>query len=1147
MKRHHDKNLYHFAIGKVLSSNDKKETLHYLKNAMNFNILSETVDTLSQAIKPLNFTIYGKPLPSSLEDLGKSDTLFKPSSIESEIKWLLLSIKKYSSELSLFLILKNEFENNFLLGNYGKAENILATILQETGYSLWYIEAKFLLLEYQNKSEEQILFLSEIYETNKNGLIGTLSHFLSQRTERNLSAYKYDSDISNLFKLNKNKEENKGRERYRYRLNFFENYKLDDYSYILLFENKNSIIDRYIILVSVFKVLFLSNENRSFVYSKVRYIYRKTNDSSLLPILFAFNPKFQIEEYFDSEYLRILDLYYSGFFEESILECSKYLQTNTKHFDLYVIYAKCHVNLKKNFPEINSDNNNLTNQLAFKIYCLISNNGNRKDLLYNLYQINKNILSFDISTGLDYFLKTEQNFPSNKNLKLLSIYLFDSYFTSLYGDENKALEYLKNGANHFSNSVVIKHWTTIIKGELSSEDTVIGEVSLIDNAKILFKQKKYEDSIHRWENIIKQFSDNAPIVQTCLTYWFESLVQLENYNEAISLFVDQYLTNINSINKIKALDLIMLLRKQKYKGIRRTIDLPIFVGLNSNDDLEKSFILEQFCKIYLKQKPSELFELNISEDSGKSELFYNIVCNTETLKHSIYINKTIDRLTERQKIINHLIETNPLKIKLYQEELNLVSNELIIYEGTQKLEESKIYANDQAIIKYELDDIDGLFKRYKTIYNLSQKDKKVLVITQNSYAFYKFDDKSKYMETEVKYSASALLEIFTELFDLIIDKYLFSKFGIVAYLSTRIRHGVLLGEIRPEIEKQNLILSRIGESTEYEPSNYWTKPFFNLENSQKKVLQEILRTFSLKIDTLIEDIVREKIQIKKDGKNLNGLFNYEFDKNELYSYANELAIEVDSKVFCQKVIELIWKRTDANLEVIRPYINNEIKNQFSEELNNLDKELRLAFTNNQLPKIFTNVAECSTIIENKLNKISSWFRRSGSSINDFDIGKVFDIVWANTERCYPKVNVECIVGLEINPIIKSNFYIHFTDLFRILLDNMFKYGVIQNEQKTFEFNCQEENGFLVCRFTNDKNNNSDTLPLETKNGQLIINTNKLISENKSGISKAVKIVKYDLDNENNHLTYDSENNEKFIISVAIELKNIIQNEENINR
>jgi len=47
--------------------------------------------------------------------------------------------------------------------------------------------------------------------------------------------------------------------------------------------------------------------------------------------------------------------------------------------------------------------------------------------------------------------------------------------------------------------------------------------------------------------------------------------------------------------------------------------------------------------------------------------------------------------------------------------LNGYLYDLIVYEGTQKLEESKIYANDQAIINYELNEIEGLFNRYKTI------------------------------------------------------------------------------------------------------------------------------------------------------------------------------------------------------------------------------------------------------------------------------------------------------------------------------------------------------------------------------------------------------------------------------------------------
>lgn len=1139
-------NLYHHAISKILSSKKKKNALHGFKNILDYRLLCQLTDSLSGSIKPFRLTIYGNPLPRTIEELGKSDTLFKPESVENEIKWVLLSIRKYSKELSLFIILKNQFEKNFLLGHYLKAESILESVLNETGYSLWYIEAKFLLLEYQNKSEDQKEFLSEIIKENKKGMVGTLAQFLSFRTERNLSAYKYDSDIDSIFKINKSKLENDTREYYLYRLNFYENYIKSDYSTIVLFENCNSIIDRYLLVREVLKVLSLKESNREFVHTKAIYIYRKTNDRYLLPLISLFNPESVVKDYYDEKYLRILDLYYSGFYEEVINESSEYLTENPSSFDLIVIHANSCINLRKSLPNLTNDTKSLLNNISRKIFELLSSNVIRRDLIYNLYQINKNILTFEIAPYIDYFLKKEQNYKVNRNLKLLSINCFDPYFAAVFPDEEFSKEYLKTALQIFPNSISIQHHLNFINNELTDESKISKELYLIDKAKILFNQKKYNESIIEWAIILQSFAHNAPIIQIALKYWFDSLLYQDEFNEAIRLYVNSYITNPNSVGKINSNYLLEELRKTRYKGVKRVIDLPIFVSLNSYDDTEKSFILEQFCKIFAATRPSELFDDTLDTNQQKVELFYNNVCSSETLKHSIYLNTTVELLSERLQIINHLIEEFPLNKKDYQEELNLISNELIIYEGTQKLEESKIYANDQAIINYELNEVEGLFNRYKTIYNLSLKDKKILVITKNSYALLRFDGKEKYDETEVKYSDSALIEVFHELFDSILDKYLFSKFGIVAYLSTRIRHGVLLGEIRPVIDKYNLILNRIRNTDTYETSKFWNQPHLGLQGLQKAKLHEILSKFSLTIDSMIEKIIKDKIQIRKDGKHKEGLFNYEFEKEELYQYAIRLSGEKDIKVFSQKAIDIIWERTDANLEVIRAYFNDEVKKDFSEAINTLEKELKYEIANTQLPLVYTNISECSTIIENKLSKISSWFRRSGSSINDFDIKRVFDIVWSSTEKCYPRVLAECNVQLLANPTVKSNYYIHFTDLFRIFLDNMFKYGQAEGGKKNFNFETLEDNGDIIFRFTNFRKGGDLEIPLKMKDGRPMIDTSKLIEENKSGISKAIKIVKYDLGNENNFIRVVTDDPEKFVIEAAINVENLIRNEKNID-
>ncbi len=1136
-------NLVKHSVSVVLSSKNKKGALQKLKNELEYHELDKVINNSLKKIEQLSFSVYGNLIPKQISDLGKSEKFYKPLTIEGEINWLQLSIKKEKEKIKYFLLQKKKFEGYFLVSDFFNAEKILDDVLDKTGVSLWYIEARFLLLEYQNEPEKQKLFLSEINEKNKEGAISTLVNFLSQRTEKNLSAFKYDNDISNLFKVKSDSSdgEKATKELYKFRLNFFESYDLDDYKYILLFENENSIIDRYLTLVKVLKIKYLKGKDRSFIYYKCLYLHRKTEDKNLYPLLFAYNTEFDSDKYFDSRYMSVIDLYYQGNYKKVIKQLPNIIQKNPSQFDLLLLYVKSHINLNIPYFDITYNENTLINQIGLKIYSLLKNEGDKKALLYSLYQINKNLNSFKIAGFLNNFLKEEQNMEVDSHLKLLYNNKFNPHFSAFFLSENEAELYLKYGLINFPNSISIKHWLKISKGELS-DVKVSDEILLKDNAKILFFKENYEESIIEWKKVIDTFPNNLPIIKEALKFWFKSLVRQKKYNEAIGLYVDNYINDNSSIDKIDSNSLLEELRKIRYKGIKRSIDLPIFVELNSEDYPEKSFVLEQYYKIFNKKNPTELFESFLSNETLKVEFFFNRVCNYETLKHSININNTVHRLTERQNIINFLIDSYPENSDSYKEELNLVSNELIIYEGTQKLDESKIYANDQAIINNELTDIDGLFNRYKTIYNLTINESKVLVITKDSFALYKLDNKDNFQETEVKYSDSALIEVFSELFDLILDKYLFSKYGIVAYLSTRIRHGVLLGEIRPEFEKKNLILSKVGNSEFYKESSFWSKPYFNLSNNQKKKLHEILSKFSQKIDTEIRSIIKNKIQIKKGIKNKEGLFNYDFDKTELYQFAHDLSSETDAKVFCQKIIDLIWKRTDVNLEVIRSYIDKDIKDSFSLELNNLEKDLRNNFNNNELPQIFTNLTECSTIIENKLSKISSWFRRSGTSIVDFSIQKVFDIVWVNTERCFTKIAVECNISYGVNPVIKSNYYIHFTDLFRILVDNMFKYGTDIGIKNEFEFKTMHDGEFMIFTFINDKKGEEKEFPLNiSEKGHVEINRNKLISEKNSGISKAVKIVKYDLENEDNYIKINT-NEDKFIVTVSIKLEKLVRDE-----
>ena len=59
-----------------------------------------------------------------------------------------------------------------------------------------------------------------------------------------------------------------------------------------------------------------------------------------------------------------------------------------------------------------------------------------------------------------------------------------------------------------------------------------------------------------------------------------------------------------------------------------------------------------------------------------------------------------------------------------------------------------------------------------------------------------------------EFSKDPQFDIYKDIFYFLRDKFLFSNYGLQQYLSARIRHGVLLGEIRPEFENLNLITEK---------------------------------------------------------------------------------------------------------------------------------------------------------------------------------------------------------------------------------------------------------------------------------------------------------------------------------------------------
>ena len=165
-----------------------------IRNSVDYSTLLEIVESFIKKSSKFKEYMFGTIFPNDPKTLGGNrDFYLKPTSIESEISWISLQIKYNKEKIQFFVLQKRLFEHLFLHGRYSEALNVLENVRKELGVSIWYYEAKLLLYEYSNKTDDKFLLISDINEKQGEthaGFVTSILHFISYRTARNLSAYK---------------------------------------------------------------------------------------------------------------------------------------------------------------------------------------------------------------------------------------------------------------------------------------------------------------------------------------------------------------------------------------------------------------------------------------------------------------------------------------------------------------------------------------------------------------------------------------------------------------------------------------------------------------------------------------------------------------------------------------------------------------------------------------------------------------------------------------------------------------------------------------------------------------------------------------------------------------------------------------------
>ena len=1115
-----------------------------LKNVGNNSMAAQALDSLFGVAPFARGPVWGNMTPNAVEQLGNGENcyFFQPKSLEREVSWCILGLKSFAAKLREFTTLRDKVERHILLGNYQDAKALLEMSVKLFGYSVWYFEMRLIIAGCRNDVEEGISLLTNVNEVynkqeDKLGIVPILLQNLYNRSFTN-TPLRYDNMVASTFKRNRDKSNRF--DYYLFRLNYYQYTDLSNLSEVVNIEQFHAAIDRYTLLLYVLRSCYVHQpKKRTAVMRYVKQLYAISGDSQLLPFFALCNRSLLPDSYFDRDFVAILDSYYTGQYPTTAELCRTYLERDPSNLYVIKLYCRSLMFLGKGFQSITHNTDSPLHNIAFNTYKLMVEKDNGESI-ERLNNILKNIYGLHVAAQLDQFVKAESREQHNDDLAYLSITCFDPYFTRAIQEEAQQKDYLELGLHHIPDSVTIQYRKECLERTISPSSPIVAYIRDVDTAKITFECGDYNAALQQWQKIFDENHLAIPTCQTAVEYIFRSLVALgaDYRQQAVQFYVKCYMENRSFVSKVETEQFMSELKQSRYEGIRNGLDLMVFVFLNANKYPQKQFVLERYCKYERVTYPSELISRFKTRDREKAELFLYILLSDDILYHHYKLRSTIDVLDEKLKIVNYLKAQYPDK-RLYSDIYTELMHELVAYRGMNKMDDSKIYVNEDAVMKYELFNIAPLYERFRKQAALARKGGTVLLVGGIN-----FNDPSgisEIIQDTVSYSNDAVADVATELFDFIRRAFLKSRFGLGTYLSTRIRHGVFEGEMRSFLERLDLILGT--ERGAYVPETHWHH-HYRVDHNTRNLLNVALKNLSYETDHLIANFKDSVIQIRVDNNDTNGgLFCYEQPSEVISSRLMQLESESsNAQDFCHKVMEWLWQITEQCLENIRDRVQNDLRPSFTRNIDYLESCVEKINTHDSLrADLLTAINNAREELNSCLVKVERWFYRQEAKMEDFRLSDHTKMAFDTTDKYATEVHVNMNVQIPpTEPLFKAQYSASMFDLLLIFFSNIFKYSFEEyNRPVTFKVTIEE--GAIMHLYMENKLRAGTNEEKQNEEFQRLINEESMIQkEHGSGLAKAMNIVKYDFGNSENTYTIVARDGRCYT-DVYIHLSNIVVN------
>lgn len=544
------------------------------------------------------------------------------------------------------------------------------------------------------------------------------------------------------------------------------------------------------------------------------------------------------------------------------------------------------------------------------------------------------------------------------------------------------------------------------------------------------------------------------------------------------------------------------------------------------------------------KKPSELRTLDNLAVDPQLIFFLKNVCVPRTLDDTSRFENMEEIEQERIKICQWLAEIDPNGVAEYANEIRTITRTARVANLLKQIESGKIYVDEVGVSSVLDESLRTAFQRYLDSPASASRTYHADKITQHLGEI--LGDKAppglKSMRVPTSEADAMLLGILT---DYMQEFAVHPAFGLDTHLSTSIRHGAFEGHARSPLSKQGLLPEFSKKSGEYTLPPVWESRLPDASQLDLQHLRRILGRFADRIDDLIQEYVKEKLQFRGADFNQQGLFNFALSQKERDDYL-ERAKQVQSYDELLPIIsDVSWSKTTQSLETVRREISELFADRVNKQLTTLFEQVEANWPHDMIHPLGDAIALARTDFQNAVLGILGWFQRPTEMQRDaYEFELAVDVAVKQLENCYIQSPVKPRLKIESTPKFVGGTFDPLVEILFLLLQNVIRHSGAQGTIDDVELTLSRSGGF----FQVSVNNRIDpTIDLDERRaaGNLAVARYTQDTAMKmarrdvgSGLSKVWRIATYSL-RRNHSLQIEVTDEHRFITSIRFNDDEII--------